>query len=266
MTPRVLSIAGSDSGGGAGIQADLKTFSALRVYGMSALTAITAQNTVGVLEVDHVAPRVVASQIDAVMTDIPTEFVKTGMLANRGIVETVAEKMRDYGVQSLVVDPIMFSGSGTSLLGSDGIEALREHLAPLSLLITPNLEEAGELIGRKIGGLSDMEDAARRIFDLGPRNVLVKGGHLDSGPAVDIFFDGEAIVQLRAARVPTPDAHGTGCVLSAAITAYLSRGLALEAAVSSGKTFVTEAIRRSLRMGQGSGPCDPLGLGVREDT
>ncbi len=260
MIPRVLTIAGSDSSGGAGIQADLKTFSSLKVYGMSVVTAITAQNTVGVTNLCEVDPEVVTAQIDAVMTDIPTDFVKTGMLASREIVEVVAEKVRDYGIQSLVVDPIMFSGSGTPLLGTDGIGALRSLLVPLSFLITPNLDEAGVLSYRKIDSLSEMEDAACRIYEMGPRNVLVKGGHLGSGPAVDVFFDGKYLVRLPGERVLTSDAHGTGCVLSAAITAYLARGLAIDDAVRSGKTFVTEAIRRSLRLGQGPGPCDPVGL------
>ena len=261
--PRVLTIAGSDSGGGAGIQADLKTLSALKVYGMSAITAITAQNTVGVLDVFHVDPRLVASQIDAVMTDIPTEFVKTGMLGNRGIVEVVAQKLRDYGVRSLVVDPIMFAGSGTSLLSSDGIDAVTSLLFPLSRLVTPNLDEAAALINRKIGSPSDMEEAARQIHGMGPESVLVKGGHLTSGPALDVFYDGKEIVRFQDERLRVPDAHGTGCVLSAAITAYLSRGVAIEEAVLEGKRFVTAAIRRSLRIGKGKGPCDPVGLSDR---
>ena len=262
MIPRALTIAGSDSSGGAGIQADLKTFAALGVYGMSAITAVTSQNTLGVTDVFHVPADVVASQIDAVMADIPTETVKTGMLSTAANVEVVAEKVREYRIQTVVVDPITASSSGTSLLRGDGIAALRESLLPLAFLVSPNLDEAGALVEGHVRDVFDMEEAARAVYEMGPRYVIVKGGHLEEGPAVDVVFDGETMLRLSEERVRTTDTHGTGCVLSAAITANLARGMGALEAVRAGKEFLTRALANSLRMGGGSGPCDPTGLGV----
>ena len=195
MIPRALTIAGSDSSGGAGIQADLKTFAALKVYGMSAITAVTAQNTLGVNDVFEVPADVVAAQIDAVMTDLPTEAVKTGMLSTAANVEVVAAKVREYRIQALVVDPITTSSSGTSLLRGDGVAALRESLLPLAFLVSPNLDEAAVLVEGHVGNVSDMEEAARALYEMGPRYVLVKGGHLEKGPAVDVLFDGKAMLR-----------------------------------------------------------------------
>ena len=262
MIPRALTIAGSDSGGGAGIQADLKTFAALSVYGMSAITAVTAQNTLGVTDVFEVPANVVAAQIDAVMTDLPTETVKTGMLSTAANVEVVAAKVREYRIRALVVDPITASSSGTSLLGGDGVAALRESLLPLAFLVSPNLDEASALVEGHVGNVSDMEEAARALYEMGPRYVLVKGGHLEKGPAVDVLFDGEAMSRLSERRVDTADTHGTGCVLSAAITANLARGMGAHEAVKAGKKFLTRALANSLRMGSGSGPCDPTATRV----
>jgi hydroxymethylpyrimidine/phosphomethylpyrimidine kinase len=257
--PLALTVAGSDSSGGAGIQADLKTFSALKVYGMSVITALTAQNTTGVTAVMEVDADFVALQFDTVMTDLPTNAVKTGMLSSSSIIETVAAKLREYGTTDLVVDPVMVAKSGAALLHADAIGALRTALLPLALIVTPNTEEAGVLTGSPVETIGDMQEAARRIYAMGSRNVLIKGGHLE-GDAVDVFFDGSQFVHLRERRIATRDSHGTGCVLSAAITAGLARGQSASEAVRLGKVFVTEAIRRGLRLGSGNGPCDPIGL------
>ncbi|MDR5709520.1 MAG: bifunctional hydroxymethylpyrimidine kinase/phosphomethylpyrimidine kinase [Armatimonadota bacterium] len=255
--PRALTIAGSDSGGGAGIQADLKTFSALGVFGMSAITAITAQNTTGVYAVHEVPPEVVAAQIDAVVTDIGVDAAKTGMLSSAPIIEVVADRIRAHRITRLVVDPVMVAKSGAPLLRPEAREALRMRLLPLALVVTPNLPEAQVLVGREIRDLGEMKEAARRIADLGPRFVLLKGGHLPGHP-VDVLYDGEEFSELGAARIPTKHTHGTGCVLSAAIAAYLSRGLEPREAIRQGKGFVTRAIEAGLPLGKGFGPCNPL--------
>ncbi|MCS7234534.1 MAG: bifunctional hydroxymethylpyrimidine kinase/phosphomethylpyrimidine kinase [Armatimonadota bacterium] len=255
--PRALTVAGSDSGGGAGIQADLKTFSALGVFGMSALTALTAQNTTGVYAVHEVPPEVVAKQIDVVVEDIGVDAAKTGMLSSAPIIEAVADRVRHHRLDRLVVDPVMVAKSGAPLLHPEAQEALRAHLLPLALVITPNLPEAEALLGRRIEGHHQMRDAAKALRDLGPRTVLLKGGHLRGDP-VDVFYDGEEFEELHAERVATRHTHGTGCVLSAAIAAYLSQGLSVRQAVRKGKEFVTEAIRHGLPLGKGVGPCNPL--------
>jgi len=254
---RALTIAGSDSGGGAGIQADLKTFSALGVYGMTALTAVTAQNTVTVTAIVELSPDVVAGQIDAVVTDIGVDAAKTGMLSSAAIIETVGERLRYHGIGSLVVDPVMISKSGARLLRPEAVDALRREILPLALVVTPNLHEAGALSGREIRTLAQMEDAARAIADLGPRYVVVKGGHLE-GAAVDVLYDGRTIERLEAPRVPTPHTHGTGCVFSAAITAHLARGADARTAVREAKTFITAAIAAALPIGRGHGPANPM--------
>lgn len=257
MIPIALTIAGSDPSGGAGIQADLKTFASLKVYGMSVITALTAQNTVRVSGVMEVSAEFVGRQLDAVMSDIPPAAVKTGMLASAGIVEVVAEKIEKYRISRLIVDPVMVSSSGTPLLDSAGVEALRRRLLPIALLVSPNLAEATMLTGIDVHDTATMEEAARRLQAMGPRNVLVKGGHL-GGDAVDVFFDGQTVRSLSSPRVNTKNLHGTGCVLSAAMTAYLAQGSSVMDAVDQGKKFVTEAIRASLRLGGGAGPVNPL--------
>jgi hydroxymethylpyrimidine/phosphomethylpyrimidine kinase len=257
---KVLTIAGSDSSGGAGIQADLKTFSMLRVYGMSAITALTAQNTRGVAAVMEVPAAFVASQLEAVLTDLPPDAVKTGMLSSAEIVETVAGKIRENRIGNLVVDPVMVSKSGAPLLRPDAVDALRRHLIPLSLLTAPNTEEAEKLTGRLIRSVAEMEEAAAAIHALGARYVLIKGGHLQ-GDAIDVLFDGKEWMRFPSQRLPSRDTHGTGCVLSAAIAAHLALGESVIAAVQLAKEFVTGAIRNGLRIGGGRGPCDPLGLG-----
>lgn len=253
-----LTIAGSDPSGGAGIQADLKTFSRLGVYGMTIIAAMTAQNTVGVTAVLEVPPSFIEQQLDAVLSDIRPDAVKTGMLLTEGAVESVARKLKQYKTANLVVDPVMASSSGAALLHSDASAALRRELLPLARVITPNLDEAAALTGRTVRTVEDMEAAARHIFDMGPRYVLVKGGHLEGDEAIDILFDGARILRLRAARIATAGAHGTGCVLSASIAAYLSLGHPVEKAVELAKELVGAAIRNRLQLGSGLGPCDPL--------
>ena len=259
MIHTVLTIAGSDPSGGAGIQADLKTFSRLKVYGMAAITALTAQNTTGVDGVMPVPPDFVRLQVGAVLRDIAAEAVKTGMLVNAEIIETVAAMLRQYDIKRVVVDPVLIATSGARLLEPDAIDVLKHRLAPAALIITPNIAEASALTGREIDTIRDMEEAARQIKELGSKYVLVKGGHLE-GDAEDVLFDGHSFTRFVSPRVNTRDVHGTGCVLSAAIAAHLARGETVEDAVALGKHFVTEAIRRGLRLGNGHGPCDPVGL------
>jgi hydroxymethylpyrimidine/phosphomethylpyrimidine kinase len=250
---KALSIAGSDSGGGAGIQADLKTFAALGVYGTSALTAVTAQNTVGVKRILEVGPEMVAAQIDTVIEDIGADAVKTGMLANEAIVEAVAAKMRQHKIVNLVVDPVMTAKSHDRLLRKGAIKALRLRLIPLALIVTPNLPEAEELTGREIGTERQMEEAAERILDMGARGVVIKGGHR-RGPATDLFYDGQRFRRLTASRVRTRHTHGTGCAFSAAIAAYLAKGEGVAAAAALAKRYITRAIRHGLALGSGHGP------------
>ena len=248
-----LTIAGSDSGGGAGIQADLKTFAALGVFGTSALTAITAQNTLGVTAVHQIPPEIVAAQIDAVLTDIGADAVKTGMISSSEIIRVVAAKVREHGISTLVVDPVMVATSGDRLLREDAVEALRTDLLPLATVATPNLPEAAVLIGREVSSLEGMREAARAIVDLGVRSVVVKGGHLD-GDAVDVFYDGSTFTELPARRIATTSTHGTGCTLASAIAALLARGEPLDSAISNAKVYVTAAIERAYPIGQGHGP------------
>ena len=254
--PRALTIAGSDSGGGAGIQADLKTFFALGVYGMSAITALTAQNTLGVQGVHEAPPEFVAQQIDSVLSDIGADAAKTGMLASAAIIEAVADRLRAHRLQRLVVDPVMVAKSGDPLLAPDAVEALRRLLLPLSLVITPNLPEAERLTGLSIETRGDMREAARRLHDMGARYVVVKGGHVKADPAraVDVVFDGARFTEIEAPRIATPHTHGTGCTFSAAIAAYLARGLEPLDAIRRAKAFITRAIQAAVPVGAGHGP------------
>jgi len=251
-----LTIAGSDSGGGAGLQADLKTFAALGVYGMSAITSITAQNTVGVQGVFDLPPEFVGLQIDSVVTDIGVDAVKTGMLSNAGIIEVVAAKVKEHALPHLVVDPVMIAKSGDLLLQPEARDALIELLLPLAEVLTPNLHEAQVLTGLSIEGLEDMRRAAETIRALGPRYVVVKGGHLEAEPgtARDLFFGGQQFVVLRGERFTTPHTHGTGCTFASAIAAGLARGLSVEKAAREAKAYITEAIRHALPLGHGHGP------------
>lgn len=261
MTPHVaLTIAGSDSGGGAGIQADLKSFAANGVFGTTAVTAVTAQNTVGV-EAIHVVPAaVVDAQITAVLRDLDVGAVKTGMLATAEIVELVARRAALGDLPNLVVDPVMVASSGDRLLDVDAEAAYVELLLPSALVATPNLREASLLAGRPLDDVAGMEDAARRIAALGARYVLVKGGHL-AGDAVDVLFDGNVAVELRASRVDTPNVHGTGCSLAATIAARLARGDSVPDAVHAAKSYVASALAgaRAWKIGSGHGPIDHFG-------
>jgi len=251
--PKAMTIAGSDSGGGAGIQADLKTFSALGVYGSSTLTAITAQNTVGVSRVHEIPIDIIVAQIDAVLSDIGADAVKTGMLASSAIVETVAEEMERHQVRRLVVDPVMVAKSGDRLLREDAVEALRTRLIPLAAVVTPNIPEAEVLTGLKIETDEDVRRAAEAIVRLGARAVVVKGGHRE-GPAVDLFYDGARFQEFSAPRIDTVNTHGTGCTFASAVAAGLAKGLEVVESVELAKDYVTEAIRRSFPVGQGHGP------------
>jgi hydroxymethylpyrimidine/phosphomethylpyrimidine kinase len=257
--PRALSIAGSDSGGGAGIQADLKTFSALGVFGMTAITAVTVQNTTGVTGYEVLSAKTVGDQIRAVATDIGVDAAKTGMLATSEIVAVVAEAVAETKIPNLVVDPVFVSKHGHALLAEDAVDALRTRILPLATLVTPNLPEAAGLCGFPVDSREQMVRAAEAIARMGPRAVLVKGGHLDDlARADDLFFDGADLLWIEGERVRTTNTHGTGCVLSSAIAGYLARGETLRDAVGHGKAFVTQALRHALVLGRGIGPVDPL--------
>jgi hydroxymethylpyrimidine/phosphomethylpyrimidine kinase len=251
--PRALTIAGSDSGGGAGIQADLKTFAALGVYGMSAITAVTAQNTVGVQAIAELDPTLVSGQIHAVVSDIGVDAVKCGMLANAAIIRQVAWDLAALKPPNVVVDPVMVAKSGDLLLHTDALEALVRDLFPLALVVTPNLYEAAALTGLAITTPEHMREAAQRLHALGPRHVVVKGGHLPDAP-MDLLYDGSKFVEYPGERYATPHTHGTGCTFAAAIAAGLARGLTMEEAVLQAKEFVAGAIRQGLPLGKGHGP------------
>ena len=250
---KALTIAGSDSGAGAGIQADLKTFAAFGVYGTSVITAITAQNTVGVTKILELSPDLVAAQLDAVVEDIGAQALKTGMLANSAIIEIVAEKIREHRLHNLVVDPVMVAKGGDLLLRPEAIEALRSRLIPLAVIVTPNLPEAEQLTGIRCTRLREIKESARRIIAMGARSVVIKGGHR-KGPATDIFYDGKKFRELSAPRVRTPNTHGTGCTFSAAIAAGLAKGEKLENAVIQAKRYITQAIRKGFPIGSGHSP------------
>jgi len=252
-----LTIAGSDSGGGAGIQADLKTFCAFGVYGMSVLTSITAQNTQGVLGIHDLPAQFVALQLEAVLTDMGADAAKTGMLSNAEIIEVVSAKAREHRLDNLVVDPVMVAKSGESLLREDAREALKGALLPLATVVTPNLPEAEFLSGQKIATTHEMRRAAESIFALGPRYVLIKGGHLP-GDALDILYDGAAFTEFRSKRIKTHHTHGTGCTFSAAIAAGLARGRSVTESVAVAKEYITRAIQNSLPLGHGHGPLNHL--------
>jgi hydroxymethylpyrimidine/phosphomethylpyrimidine kinase len=248
-----LTIAGSDSSGGAGIQADLKTFAAQGVFGMSAITAITAQNTLGVTAVEALAPAIVSAQIDAVAVDIPPDAVKIGMLANAAIVDAVAAAVARHGLRNVVLDTVMVAKSRARLLDEEAVAALRDRLLPLALVITPNVPEAEALTGLRIGSTADLVRAATRLVALGARAAFVKGGHLD-GPAIDVLWDGSAIRELCADRIDTRHTHGTGCTLSSAIAARLALGDDLVTACQAAKAYVTRAIAQAPGLGHGHGP------------
>ncbi|MXW64085.1 MAG: bifunctional hydroxymethylpyrimidine kinase/phosphomethylpyrimidine kinase [Bacteroidetes bacterium SB0662_bin_6] len=250
-----LTIAGSDSGGGAGIQADMKAMQAQGVFAASVVTAVTAQNTQAVLDAFELPPDLIAKQIDAVYDDFTVGATKTGMLSSAAIIEIVAEKLQERRVSPLVVDPVMISKSGFPLLRDDAVETLRERLLPLATLVTPNAHEARRLTGLEVDSEEGQQEAAAAIHAMGPGAVLVKGGHVDeAGDAVDVLYDGKRMRAFRAPRIATENTHGTGCTYASAIAANLARGFSLKESVARAKRYVTEAIRHAPAIGQGHGP------------
>jgi hydroxymethylpyrimidine/phosphomethylpyrimidine kinase len=252
--PTALTIAGSDSGGGAGVQADLKTFFACRVHGLAAITAVTVQNSLGVTGYHEIPADVVAGQIDAVARDIGVGAAKTGMLSSAAIMAAVAEVVQRHSIHPFVVDPVAASQHGDPLLRPDALDALRTTIFPLADLVTPNLGEVRLLTGLDVHSPEEMPDAARALHDFGPRWVLVKGGHLPSGDAVDLLYDGRDFVELRGPRHETAHTHGSGDTLASSITAGLARGLDMVEAVRAGKRFVTRSVADSYPLGAGLGP------------
>jgi hydroxymethylpyrimidine/phosphomethylpyrimidine kinase len=253
---RVLTIAGSDSGGGAGIQADLKTFLAHGVHGMSAVTAVTVQNSIGVQGFYELEPRAVFEQIESVATDIGVDAAKTGMLASAPIIETVADACEQFALPNLVVDPVAASKHGDPLLRPEAVQALRGRLLPLATVATPNLGEVALLTGFQVHDRGDLLAAAEAVAALGPRFVLVKGGHLPGEEAVDLLFDGSDAVELTAPRLPTRHTHGTGCTLASAIAANLAAGLGVVPAVQQAKRYLSGAVAGGFPLGKGIGPTD----------
>ena len=249
-----LTIAGSDSGGGAGIQADLKTFAAHDVYGLSTVTAVTAQNTIGITTIHPVPADTVKAQINAVVSDIGINATKTGMLANAAIVEAVADCVRNRDVPKLVIDPVLVATNGKHLLDEDGIVKLITELIPQALVITPNSLEAEILTGQSVSSTLEAREAARRLHDLGAQSAVVTGGHLPNSQVVDILFDGQSYYELAGPRLISRNTHGTGCAFSAAIAAMLAKGQSLVDAVHSAKRYVEKAIRYGIPIGRGSGP------------
>jgi hydroxymethylpyrimidine/phosphomethylpyrimidine kinase len=250
----VLTIAGSDSGGGAGIQADLKTFAALGVYGTSAITAVTAQNTKGVTGSASLSAEFVTAQIEAVASDIDVHATKTGMLANAAIVEAVAAAVRELDLPLLVVDPVMIAKSGDRLLDEEGVKALCAELLPQALIVTPNIPEAEVLSGRTIGSVEQQRAAAVEIHRMSGAAVVVKGGHGTSDEIIDVLFDGEGFTEIQTVRIATPNTHGTGCTFAAAIAAHLALGRSLHDAVVEAQSYVSGAIQHALSVGHGHGP------------
>lgn len=248
-----MTIAGSDSGGGAGIQADLKTFSALGVYGASTLTAVTAQNTIGVTAVHEIPTDVIAAQIDAVITDIGVNAVKTGMLSSPEIVAAVADSIQRHNVANLVVDPVMVAKSGDRLLRAEAIATICSDLIPLASVVTPNIPEAEDLTGLSIATDADARRAAEAIIKMGAKSVVIKGGHRD-GPPTDILYDGQEFIEFTTQRIPSTNTHGTGCTFASAVAGGLAHNLDVPAAVQQAKDYVTAAIRAAYPIGHGHGP------------
>jgi hydroxymethylpyrimidine/phosphomethylpyrimidine kinase len=247
---RVLTVAGSDSCGGAGIQADLKTIMALGGLGMSVITALTAQNTFGIQDIYEISPEFVEKQFESVMIDVGVDAAKTGMLTNTGILKTVASMIRKYGIEKVVVDPVMAAKGGETLIRGKAREALISELIPLAFVVAPNIPEAEVLAEMQITSTSDMKKAAKVIYGFGAKNVVIKGGHL-IGDAVDILYDGNKFRQLSAERIDKKETHGTGCTFSAAIATLLAKGESVSKAVEGAKTYVTQAIKTSYSTGTG---------------
>ena len=255
---KVLTIAGSDSGGGAGIQADLKTFSAMGCYGMSVITALTAQNTIGVTGIHPVPPSFVEKQMEAVLSDIGVDAVKIGMLYSAELIQTVAQVLKKYKIDKIVLDPVMVAQSGDKLLQDDAIEAVKLHLMPLSSVVTPNLPEAEVLLDGKLHGIEDIKKGAKDLSRYGSRSVLIKGGHSNDNDSNDFLYlaKEDRFVVLKGKRIKTRNNHGTGCTLSSAIASCMAKGCKIEEAVVKAKTFINEAIRAGsqYKIGHGHGP------------
>ncbi len=251
---RAMTIAGSDSGGGAGIQADLKTFGAMGVFGTCAITTITAQNTLGVDAVLETPTAIIEAQIDAIVSDIGADAVKTGMLSSSDIIRCVAARLEFHALSPTVIDPVMVASTGFRLLKDDAVDAMRSELLPMATVVTPNSREARVLTGLEMETVDDLRTAARILVDeLGAKNAVVKGGHLE-GPATDVLYDGADFAMFTSERINTPNTHGTGCTLASAIAAGLAKGLALPVAVQQAKDYVTAAIGASFPVGRGHGP------------
>lgn len=253
--PTALTIAGSDSGGGAGIQADIKTMTVNGVYAMSAITALTAQNTIGVTAIQNATPDFLAAQLDAVFTDLFPDAVKIGMVSESALIDVIAEKLNEYGAKNIVVDPVMVATSGARLISDDAIETLCRKLLPIAAVITPNIPEAEVLSARAITTPEEMEDAARLIYERFGCAVLLKGGH-DLNDANDLLFTAEGSRWFRGTRIDNPNTHGTGCTLSSAIAAALAKGDTLETAVGKAKEYISGALTAQLDLGKGRGPMD----------
>jgi hydroxymethylpyrimidine/phosphomethylpyrimidine kinase len=255
---KVLTIAGSDSGGGAGIQADLKTFAAIGCYGMSVITALTAQNTQGVTAIHALPPSFAIEQMTAVFTDIGADAVKIGMLYSAELIEAISETLNKYRARNIVLDPVMVAQSGDKLLQDDAIQAIKDHLMPVADVVTPNLPEAEVLLGQKIESFEDMQRAARSLAQFGSRSVLIKGGHLEESISTDLLYltEEDRFVILEAERIASTNNHGTGCTLSSAIAAYMSKGSDIENAANKAKTYIHHAIRAgaAYKIGHGHGP------------
>lgn len=251
---KALTIAGSDSGGGAGIQADIKTFQELEVYGMSAITAVTAQNTLGVQGVYEIGVEGIKQQLHSIGEDLTPEAVKTGMLFSQEIIEEVATCVNHFGWDNLVIDPVMVAKGGAKLLQDDAVEALNQKLLPLAKVVTPNLPEAEVLADQRIQSMEDRKEAARTIYANGPDFVLIKGGHGSSSSVIDLLFDGKTFIQYESPRLETKNTHGTGCTFSAALTAHLAQGRTMSESVKLAKDFIGAAIEDDLHIGSGHGP------------
>lgn len=250
---KVLSIAGSDCSGGAGIEADLKTFAAHGVYGMSVIVSVVAENTFRVIDMQNITPEIIEKQIDAVFEDIRPDAVKVGMLSEPCCMNAVARKIREYKPKNVVIDPVMYAKNGCPLMNPDSIDTLIHEILPISYVLTPNIPEAEKISGIKINSAEDMQQAAKHIFEFGVKNVLVKGGHA-IGDALDILYDGKQFYQFSTERIDTKNTHGTGCTYSSAIASNLALGLSLQESVKKAKEYVTTAIRHSLAIGKGCGP------------
>ena len=266
-TRKVLTIAGSDSGGGAGIQADIKTITLLGAYACSVVTAVTAQNTLGVQDIHPVPAGFVAMQLESVLSDIKPHAIKTGMLCNAEIVKAVAERLRNYvaGRQvALIVDPVMYSKTGSALLEEKAHGVIIKEMLPLATLLTPNIAEASELSGIEVDSVGTMHEAAEKIHELGCRNVLIKGGHL-AIDAIDVLFDGQQFSEFYAPRIQTKHTHGTGCTFSAAIASFMALGDDLPTAITAAKEFISAAIETAVPIGGGIGPVNPYGALLSAD-